>query len=172
MVSTGTVCAFLIMVILYVTIVTAVMSFDDVTPSFVLIVMSPLIAFALFVAAHLLFQAATILTITADEIQLSRFGFLVTVCRRDAVTSAGFFTKYNNRGQYLYITADPKAMHEEVPPTRERQNTIYYILRKNANKKNAYHICVERTQKRTDVIKKLVPQFSESNDIRFPNRCN
>lgn len=161
MLSGAMACVVAITIGLFAAAIWAILSLDDVSISVAMIAVCPMLAFALFLLFQLLLQPATVLTVTPNEVCLKRFGTTVTAFRREDVTSAGFFTRYDNKGQYLYLTVDLAAISEK--------DTLFRRIKKYANKKNGQYICVERTDKRTEAFKRLFPPFNESNDIRFPN---
>lgn len=125
-----------------------------------------MIAFVICVLAFgSLRDGKTVLTITQDEAVLTKFGREVTSFRRDEVVMAGSFV-YGAQGIVLiYISAEPLTLRpDDKMPNKARFKRIL----KTANKKGSKIVGVQQTTSRLEAIKKLLPEFSESNKIKLP----
>ncbi len=105
---------------------------------------------AIFVLVNLLLQAASILTITADTVHLTRFGKPRIEFQRSEITAVGRVLLCNNKGECLYIASEgPENNHA----------TLYHRLKRTANKKGAAYICVELTPQRAQALQALFPSL-------------
>lgn len=127
---------------------------------------SPAIAFVLVMGIAFLIEAATVFTITADEVVLTRFGRIITQMPRREISSAGVFARYSNKGMYLYISAEIPGGPLSVNDHAKSSDPRFYTLKNTANKKGSRSICVEQTKERTGAMQRLVPEFDLKNAIR------
>ena len=65
----------------------------------------------------------------------------------------------------IYISAEPLALRpDDKMPNKARFKRIL----KTGNKKGSKIVAVQQTASRVEAIKKLLPEFSESNKIKLP----
>lgn len=163
--SNGTLGLAILLMLFFFVIILLIFSTNEISITEKLILIG-MIALAICVLAfESLRDGKKVLTITQDEIVLTKFGREVTSFRRDEVVMAGSFV-YGAQGIVLiYISAEPLALRpDDKMPNKARFKRIL----KTANKKGSKIVGVQQTTSRLEAIKKLLPEFSESNKIKLP----
>ena len=153
------------LVLLYLPMLLFVFSTDEISIALKFAITSLPILLVCVLVVEAVKDRMTVLTITQDEIVLTKFGREVTSLRRDEVVMAGSFV-YGAQGIVLiYISAEPLTLRpDDKMPNKARFKRIL----KTANKKGSKIVGVQQTTSRLEAIKKLLPEFSESNKIKLP----
>lgn len=142
------------------------LSSSDVDLITVFAAFSPAIAFVLVMGTAFFIEAATVFTITADKIVLTRLGRVITQMPRREISSAGVFVRYSNKGMYLYVSAEIPGGPVPANDHAKNNDPRFYTLKNTANKKGSRSICVEQTKERTEAMQRLIPEFDLKNVIR------
>lgn len=115
----------------------------------------------LLILVHILLQAATVLTITADTVRLTRFGKPRIEFPRSEITAVGWLVRSDlGRGKDvdIYIAS-------EKPGTK--RDILYHRLKRTANKKGAAYICIEPSPQRTPVLQALFPPLDPETYVSY-----